>query len=255
MPVRFSVARWATPFMFLRCMSQTAVNHRCNNLRQAYCEEELKTHIWEEVSIVQDFLVDVSKQGPQKWLLALLLETQTLPMPEHLQAFIMTHVAKHLDPFIDGEITSPEEERGTSPMHRCLQAEYEKAHGRELPVPMEIVLALYVRHAVAKSNATQCFTDLVMGQGRLPLHGEPQRIHCAAIGVALEAAIVKDFGASYAKIQGVYMSAKLLEELAKEHSSKLFYDHSKNSERLAEANRLGELGRKEEMKRIFGIEV
>ena len=33
---------------------------------------------------------------------------------------------------------------------------------------------MYVRHAIGKSDAYQCFTDLVMGQGRLPIPGEPQ---------------------------------------------------------------------------------
>ena len=51
------------------------------------------------------------------------------------------------------------------------------------------------------------------------------------------------------------ISAQLIEELAKQHSDRLFLDHQKNAERLAEANRLGEIGRKEEMKRIFGIEI
>ena len=112
-----------------------------------------------------------------------------------------------------------------------------------------------MRHGIAKSNATQCFTDLVMGQGRLPIPGAPQETHCTALGKALEAAVLKDFGPAHAKIQGVPISAQLVEDLAKEHSNKLFVDHQKNAERLAEANRLGELGRKEEMKRIFGIDV
>ena len=55
--------------------------------------------------------------------------------------------------------------------------------------------------------------------------------------------------------QGVPITAQLVEELAKSHSDRLFFDHQKNAERLAEANRVGELGRKEEMKRIFGIEI
>ena len=87
---------------------------------------------------------------------------------------------------------------------------------------------------VCVAQAYQCFTDLVMGQGRLPIMGDPQMTHCRALGVALEKAIEKDFGKQHAKIQGV---------------------HQKNAERLAEANRVGELGRKEEMKRIFGIEI
>ena len=73
--------------------------------------------------------------------------------------------------------------------------------------------------------------------------------------VALEEAVLKDFGAQHAKIQGVAVSAALVEELAQEHSSHLFVEHQKNAERLAEANRLGEIGRKDEMKRIFGIEI
>ena len=50
-------------------------------------------------------------------------------------------------------------------------------------------------------------------------------------------------------------TAQVIEELAKTHSDRLFYDHQRNAERLAEANRVGEIGRKEEMKRIFGIEI
>ena len=46
-----------------------------------------------------------------------------------------------------------------------------------------------------------------------------------------------------------------MEELAKSHGERLFVDHQKAAERLAEANRVGEIGRKEEMKRIFGIEI
>ena len=118
-----------------------------------------------------------------------------------------------------------------------------------------MVLALYVKHAVGKSGAYQCFSDLVMGQGRLPIFGERKGQHCTAIGKALEAAILKDFGAANTKIQGVPISASLIQQLAEAHSDQLHIDHQKNAEKLAEANRLGELGRKDEMKRIFGIEI
>ena len=39
------------------------------------------------------------------------------------------------------------------------------------------------------------------------------------------------------------------------HSERLFFDHQKNAERLAEANRVGEIGRKAQMKRIFDIDI
>ena len=85
--------------------------------------------------------------------------------------------------------------------------------------------------------------------------GDPQARHCKALGVALEKAIERDFGKQLSKIQGVAISAALIEDLARQHSDRLFVDHQKNAERLAEANRVGEIGRKEEMKRIFGIEI
>jgi len=236
-------------------MCETAVASRCDTLRGIASLDELKARIWEEVAIVQDFVSGVSKQGPQPWLLALLLQTDKVALPEALEDYICVHISRHLDPYIDGDVTCEGDERGGSPMLEKLQAAYEAAYGREIPAPPELILALYIRHAVSKANATQCFTDLVMGQGRLPCPGEPQRVHCAALGTALEKAVIKDFGAEHSKIQGVPMGAALIEDISKEHSSKLFFDHQQNSERLAEANKLGEIGRKEEMKRIFGIEV
>jgi hypothetical protein len=287
----------------LDALCEAAVSSRCEKLRALADATEITARIWEEVAIVQDFVAGVSKAGPQPWLLSLLLQEVKVALPEALESYIASHIANHLDPYIDGEVTSPEEERGTSPMYALICKAYEREHGRELPAPAEVVLALYVRHGICKSNvraaraaphpshacaplslslsaphprlcaltrctcaaicfspvcvaqAYQCFTDLVMGQGRLPIMGDPQMTHCRALGVALEKAIEKDFGKQHAKIQGVPISAQLVEELAKQHSDRLFFDHQKNAERLAEANRVGELGRKEEMKRIFGIEI
>ena len=242
----------------LDALCETVVGDRCDKLRGLSSEAEIASRVWEEVRIVQDFIGSVSTGGPQAWLLSLIRQESHVSLPEALKDFIETHIADHLDPYIDGDVTSPEEERGTSPLHMQLCKAYAAAHGRELPAPPEVVLALYVKHAVCKANATQCFSDLVMGQGRLPIPGAPQERHCTALGKALEAAVRKDFvydGASHTKIQGVAISAELITELARNHSDLLFVDHQKNAERLAEANRLGELGRKEEMKRIFGIEV
>jgi hypothetical protein len=239
----------------LDALCDVAVRERCDRLRKLTTPGELAKRIWEEVAIVQDFVRGVSRKGPQSWLLSLVQQEEAVSLPAPLLEYIETHISRHLDPYIDGEVTSAEEERGTSPMYERLCEAYKAAHGRELPTPPEVVLALYIKHGVCKSNATQCFTDLVMGQGRLPIPGEPQARHVRALGKALSAAIVKDFGAAHAKIQGVPIAPQLLEEIAKEHSDRLFVDHTKNAERLAEANRLGELGRKDEMKRIFGIEI
>ena len=51
------------------------------------------------------------------------------------------------------------------------------------------------------------------------------------------------------------MTPQLVEELAREHSRLLFLQQQVLGNSLAEANRLGEVGRKDEMKRIFGIEM
>ena len=47
----------------------------------------------------------------------------------------------------------------------------------------------------------------------------------------------------------------VLEQLAREHAQSLYANHSQMAAKLAEANAAGEIGRKEEMKRIFGIDV
>ena len=49
--------------------------------------------------------------------------------------------------------------------------------------------------------------------------------------------------------------AEQLEHLAREHSRLLYLQQQVFGNFLAEANRLGEVGRKEEMKRIFGIDM
>ena len=51
------------------------------------------------------------------------------------------------------------------------------------------------------------------------------------------------------------MRAEVIERLARDHAQSLYANHSQMAAKLAEANAAGEVGRKEEMKRIFGIEV
>lgn len=82
-----------------------------------------------------------------------------------------------------------------------------------------------------------------------------QELHIAALGTALEAAVERDFGREHNAIQGVPVTAGLIENLAREHASTLAVNHQEMAEKLAEANRMGELGRKEEVKRIFGLDI
>jgi hypothetical protein len=253
-------------------MCQEAADTSCKALFEMARVDELTARIWEEVSLMSGFLGAVSKLGTQRWLHAMLSShniqpgetaeeaaraagVPSLELPAGVVDFISNHISRHLDPYIDGEILTKEDERGTVPMLPQLQEVYRKEHDRPLPAPPELVLALYVIHAVAKSDATQCFTELVMGQGRLPITGQPQTAHCKALGKAVEQAVVRDFGPSLRSIQGVQVTAALVESLAKEHTSSLFGEHYRAAERLAEANKQGEIGRKDEMKRIFGLEI
>ena len=76
----------------------------------------------------------------------------------------------------------------------------------------------------------------------------------AALGRALAEAIGRDFG-GLDSIQGLQLRPKVIERLAREHAQALYANHSQMAAKLAEANATGEIGRKEEMKRIFGIEI
>ena len=166
------------------------------------------------------------------------------------------HIARHLDPYVDGEVTSPANERGTSPLLPWLQARYAEEHGgAHLPVPPELVLAQYVVHAISRSNTTHCFGELLMGQGRLPVAPYEQDAHFAALGKALNVAVLRDFGPDHCTIQGLPVGAPLVEQMAREHSRLLFLQQQLFGNFLAEANRLGEVGRKDEMKRIFNIDM
>jgi hypothetical protein len=110
-------------------------------------------------------------------------------------------------------------------------------------------------HAIARANTTHCFGELLMGQGRLPVAPYEQDAHFAALGRALHAAVLRDFGPEHCTLHGAPVGAGLVEHLAREHSRLLYLQQQVFGNSLAEANRLGEVGRKEEMKRIFGIDM
>ena len=110
-------------------------------------------------------------------------------------------------------------------------------------------------HAISRSNTTHCFGELLMGQGRLPVAPYEQDAHFAALGKALNVAVLRDFGPDHCTIQGLPVGAGLVEQMAREHSRLLFLQQQLFGNHLAEANRLGEVGRKDEMKRIFNIDM
>ena len=75
------------------------------------------------------------------------------------------------------------------------------------------------------------------------------------LGKALNVAVLRDFGPEHCTIQGLPVGAPLVEQMAREHSRLLFMQQQLMGNFLAEANQLGEAGRKEEMKRIFNIDM
>lgn len=158
----------------------------------------------------------MSDKGPQAWLSALLQGQTSIDMPADLSDFMNLAIAYHLDPYLDGEVTSPEEERGTQPLLVEIQTSYQQTYGRQLPSPPEVVLALYICYAVSKANAVHCFTDLIMGQGRLPLSAAEQEAHVKGLAKALPAAVERDFGKGHNAIQGVVVSEALIDALARE---------------------------------------
>ena len=54
--------------------------------------------------------VKVSKSGAAGWLASLLCGRVTLDLPPDLHTFVTTAIARHLDPYIDGEVLSPADE-------------------------------------------------------------------------------------------------------------------------------------------------
>ena len=79
--------------------------------------------------------------------------------------------------------------------------------------------------------------------------------HIEGLGKALTLAVDRDFGREHNAIQGVVVTGELVKQLAREHATQLHVQHHHMSEKLAEANRIGEVGRKEEVKRIFGLDI
>ena len=89
----------------LRELCDTAVRHRCDALRGMLTLEDLQERVWMEVSVMQGFTQRVGEQGVDRWLSDLLSQKTSLDLPAGLLEFATVEVARHLDPFIDGDAT------------------------------------------------------------------------------------------------------------------------------------------------------
>jgi len=92
-----------------------------------------------------------------------------------------------------------------------------------------------------------------MGEGRAPVMQPELEGHLRGLGGALRAAVERDFGV--AAVGGEPLGAPFLESVARRHAQGLYTHQQAMGVRLAEANVAGEVGRKDEMKRIFGIDL
>jgi hypothetical protein len=158
-------------------------------------------------------------------------------------------VACHLDPYLDGERTAADAPPAFLP---ALRAAYVAAHGhRSLPAPPPLVLAFYLRHAIAKSNYVHCFGEMLMGEGRPPVMQPELEAHLTALAAAAVRAVDRDFGGA----AGIPVDAPFLEAAAREHAQLMYAQQQQLNDRLAEENAAGEEGRRQEMLRIFGVEM
>ena len=108
-------------------------------------------------------------------------------------------------------------------------------------------VAVYTTHAIARSNTTHLFSELSMGR-RLPVSRASRsatspRSRARSPSARPLAPAVRRWG--------VDIDAPLIDDLARKHRALLYAQRA--LARLAEATPW--VGRKEEMKRIFGVEI
>jgi len=178
------------------------------------------------------------------------------PLPAEQADFIHTLAARHLDPYLDGVRAAPQ--AGERLFLPAVRSDYAATHGgAPLPAPDEAVLALYVRHAIGKANSIHCFGELLMGEGRPPVLQPELDAHLRSLAKALAEAIGRDFGTGAGReyrLGGVALDQALLEEAARRHAAELYATQHRLGESLAKANEAGEVGRRAELRRIFGFE-
>ena len=88
-------------------MCEEAVKARCAPLLALASVDDVALRIYHSVSVMHTFSAEVTKSGAAGWLASLLCGRVTLDLPPDLHTFVTTAIARHLDPYIDGEVLSP----------------------------------------------------------------------------------------------------------------------------------------------------
>ena len=117
-------------------MCEEAVKARCAPLLALASVDDVALRIYHSVSVMHTFSAEVTKSGAAGWLASLLCGRVTLDLPPDLHTFVTTAIARHLDPYIDGEVLSPADEapEAKAPLLGRMQAEYSEKMGHDLPV-------------------------------------------------------------------------------------------------------------------------
>lgn len=171
------------------------------------------------------------------WLFSLLVGDAALPLPEGARSDLSVATATYLDPFLDGEVPPGQSEGRSAGLFRSRLAGL-----FAVEVPSECVLAQYVLHCVAKLNVAFGFGPYVLGVGRQPASGDEQERHLQRLGVAIIAAVERDFAPAHRKLRGLAsLSAELLAALGRAHLAFLYQNQDQLNAALAAANEAGEV--------------
>jgi tRNA U55 pseudouridine synthase TruB len=190
---------------------------------------------------------------------------------------VLTAIARYLDPHVDGDkqpLSAAElralAQQGSLPLR--LKAAWERGGGalavaaalgaapdRARPPPAfecrrELVLGVYVRHAVHKMNCTLGFGAHVPGVGRAPIGAVALQRHVKILAVSVLEAAQRDFneGKPAVAVGSLVLSTELLEGLISEHLKAAFAAYDELNGALTLANKEGEDARKAERTRIWG---
>ena len=194
---------------------------------------------------------------PMGWLRSLIMgAVQVGPLGEEELFFLLVHVSRYLDPFLDGEV----------PPNECLRRsegfyydrlrrdwEAEKGEGVEMRIPPELAYCQYLTHCVTKLNSNHGFGMHIPGLGRTPVGQQEQEDYLKRAVAAAIDSTERDFSPAQRVIgaMGNLRSDDLL-PICRDHLTGLFLYHKELGDALAVANREGEEARRQERLRIWG---
>lgn len=195
---------------------------------------------------------------PLGWLLGISMGVIQLDLPCDVADFLCVATARYLDPFIDGEVPAAQYDvESEGPFFARLAKEWQATHGDEQVLPPglspEMALAAYYRHALTKMNMQLGWGAHIPGLGRQPASALEQERHLKQLGVAIVAAIERDFAPEHRSIGSLSaITVNHVIDMGQLHLQGIYAYHHALAEALASANRDGEEARRQERLCIWG---